>query len=149
MTAVLGTALTSNINQGSKHVTQKEIADRIEEITGVKPNLSKSVLKALAQVAQEEVAAGNDFTIPGVARIIWRFRKPMKKGERWSKGDLVQGFGGSEEIKETDSPPVTAKARLIASPTGVVGSLKPKTDPVLHKEFLKSKTGKAIVRRLG
>lgn len=106
-----------------------------------------NMLNALTDLAHEEIALGEDFTVPGIAKISYTYRKPQKKGERWSKGDEVTGFGGIISVKDADSPPVKAQIKLKASPTGAVARLKPGSRPEAQSEFLKSKTGKAVVRR--
>jgi len=123
-------------------LTKNDIAQEIEEMTGVKPNLVKNVMDAMAEIAADEVANGEDFAIPGIARIVWRYRKPQAKGARWKKGEEVQ-------TKDSDSPPVKAQARLVAVPTGDVNRAKPKRDPVSQAAFLKTRAGKAIAARRG
>lgn len=133
-------------------LSKGQLADEIcavlaeDGITVPRRNVT-DVLNGLTTVAEKHIAEGEDFTVPGIARISWRFRAAKKKGERWKKGDMVQGFGGSSEVKDSDSPPITAKARLVASPTGAVGRLKPKADDATQKDFLKSKAGKNIATR--
>jgi nucleoid DNA-binding protein len=128
-------------------LTKSELIDELVARGAGERRHVNNMLKHLADVAQEQVAAGNDFTVPGIVRVVWNYRAPKKKGERWKKGDMVQGFGGSSEVKDSDSPPITAKARLVASPTGAVGRLKPKADDATQKDFLKSKAGKNIATR--
>jgi len=130
-------------------LTKNDIAQEIEEMTGVKPNLVKNVMDAMAEIAADEVANGEDFAIPGIERIVWRYRKPQAKGARWKKGEEVQGFGGIVQTKDSDSPPVKAQARLVAVPTGDVNRAKPKRDPVSQAAFLKTRAGKAIAARRG
>jgi nucleoid DNA-binding protein len=128
-------------------LTKGQIAQEIADDTGLGKNLVMNVLSSLAAVASDEVGAGNDFTVPGVARISWAYRVAKKKGERWKKGESVQGFGGVTEVKTEDSPPIAAKARLTARPTGGVSHHKPKSDPQAQKDFLKSSAGKAVASR--
>ena len=130
-------------------LTKNEIAREIEAITGVKPTLAKNVLDALAQLAEEEIAAGEDFTIPGVVKLSFRYTAPQKKGERWKKGEEVVGFGGIASVKDADSPPRKAKIVLKAAPVGAVAKAKPGTKPEAQSAFIKSKAGKAVIARKG
>jgi len=124
------------------------IAGEIHEITGLGVNSIKSVLDALATVASEEIADGEDFTVPGIARVSWRYTKPQKKGARWKKGNEVQGFGGVTTVNDTDSPEVKAAVKLKAAPTGLVAKSVPKPrDRAAQTRFLKSKAGLNIARR--
>lgn len=109
----------------------------------------KDALEGLAVVAQEQIEAGDDFTIPGVAKLFFTYRAPKKKGERWKKGDEVTGFGGITETKDSDSPPVKAAIKLKAQPTGLVNKLKPGSKPEAQAAFLKTPAGKAVVKRKG
>lgn len=130
-------------------LSKNDIARRIGAATGVKPQLVKNVLDALTEVAAQEIEAGQDFTVPGIARISYTYRKPQKKGARWKKGETVTGFGGIEAVKEEDSPPVKAAVKLKASPTGLIARLKPGSKPEDQSAFLKSKAGRTVVGRKG
>lgn len=130
-------------------MTKSQIAADLADMgLGGKQQIA-NILAGLAEIAEEEIALGNDFTIPGIAKVSWSYRKPQKKGERWKKGDLVTGFGGTQEVKDTDSPPVTARASLKAKPLGKVNAHKPKTDPAVQAAFLKTTTGKAVIKNKG
>lgn len=110
----------------------------------------KDALDGLAMVAEDQIAAGNDFIVPGVTKIVWTYRKPQKKGERWKKGDTVTGFGGIESVKDVDSPSVTALVKIKGQVAGNIKKLAPRTnDPVSQKDFLRGKAGKAIIARKG
>jgi hypothetical protein len=109
----------------------------------------RDTLDGLATLAAEEIEAGEDFTIPGVAKLTFTYAAPKKKGERWKKGDEVVGFGGIASIKDTDSPPVKPRIRLKATPTGAVAKLRPGTKPDAQAAFLKSAAGKAVIKRKG
>jgi len=126
-------------------LTKHELALEVQEMTGIKPNLVKSVMDAIAEVAADEIALGEDFTVPGICRITWRYRPPQVKGARWKKGEEVVGFGGIANIKETDSPPVKAQVTLKPNLTGEVGKLRPKATTMT--DFMKTKTAKAVVKR--
>lgn len=130
-------------------LSKNEIARAIEARTGVKPALVKNVLDALAAVAAEEVSGGEDFTVPGVARISYSYRKPAGKGERWHKGDEVSGPAGPS-IKDTDSPVVKAMVKVRAIPAPPIKRIVPKsTDAAAQRKFLGSRAGKAVVARKG
>lgn len=107
------------------------------------------MLNALTDIALDELEAGEDFVIPGIAKLHYNYRKPQKKGERWKKGETVTGFGGVESVKEEDSPVVKPMIKLKASPTGAVAKLRPGSKPEIQAAFIKSKTGKAVIKRKG
>lgn len=132
-------------------LTKNQIADEVENMTGVKPQLVKNVLDAIATIGREEVGLGNDFTIPGLVKISWRFRKPSKKGERWKKGDERENrFTGEVAAAEEDSPEVKAQVRLVAVPHAKLKSVAPKqNDRPAQTKFLGNRVGKAIASRLG
>lgn len=138
-------------------LTKNQIVQEITEYTsedrddmGIRPNLVKAVLDALAMIAEEELADGEDFTVPGIARISYRYQTPLKKGERHKKGDTVVGFGGQERVAEEDSPARKAKVKLVAAPAGALKKLVPKgNDSDGQRTFLSSKAGKAIRARKG
>lgn len=106
-----------------------------------------NMLNALTEVAVEQLSLGEDFTVPGVVKIQWHYRPPLKKGERWKKGDEVTGFGGVTSVKDADSPPVARRITLKASATAGVYRLRPKGSVESQKEFFTTRTAKAIVKR--
>jgi hypothetical protein len=122
------------------------IDELVERGAGDRRHVS-NMLNALAETAQDELAAGEDFIVPGVVKLFYTYRKPQKKGERWKKGDTVTGFGGIESVKDADSPPVKAAIKLKANPTGAVARNKPGSKPEAQSAFIKSKAGKAVIRR--
>lgn len=124
------------------------INELVERGVGDRRHVSH-MINALAEVGVEQLQAGEDFVLPGLVRLSYSYRKAQKKGERWRKGEEVTGFGGVTSVKDTDSPPVKAKIRLVAKPTGAAARVKPGSRPEAQSEFLKSSTGKAVVRRLG
>jgi nucleoid DNA-binding protein len=128
-------------------MSKNELAQQIEFKCGVKPRLAKTVLDALAEIAAEEIEKGNDFTVPGIAKLSFRYSPASKKGERWKKGEERTKFGGEVEIAEADSPATKAKIALKAAPTGKVAKLKPGTKPEAQAVFLKSKAGRAVAAR--
>jgi nucleoid DNA-binding protein len=120
----------------------------VEEGAGDRRHVNH-VLNSLAEVAASEIEKGEDFVIPGVAKLTFTYRKPQKKGQRWKKGDTVTGFGGIEAVKDEDSPAVKAAIKLKAVPTGKVARLKPGSKPEAQSDFLKSKAGRNVARRRG
>lgn len=119
----------------SKH----ELALEVEHATGIKPNLVKHVLDALAEIAAEDIAAGEDFVLPGIVRIKHTYVSPLKKGEKYKKGETYVGFGGVENVAEEDSKPRLEKC-----------DVKPYLMPALKrvKPAKGSKGYKAVVARL-
>ena len=130
-------------------LTKSELIDEIVESGAGDRRHVRNMLDALADIGLEEIGAGEDFVIPGLAKIFYTYRKPQKKGERWKKGQTVTGFGGIESVKDSDSPPVKPGIRLKAIPTGPASRLKPKTSAEEQAAFLKSAAGKAVVKRKG
>jgi nucleoid DNA-binding protein len=109
-----------------------------------------NMLKHLADIAQEEISKGEDFTVPGIAKITWRFTKPRPKGDRWKKGDTVTGFGGVESVKDADSPEIKASVKLRGEPMAILKRSAPKSsDKAAQRKFLSSRAGKAIAARKG
>lgn len=107
-----------------------------------------NVLDGLAEVAQEQLAAGEDFTVPGVAKLTFSYFPALKKGERFKAGDTVVGFGGVEATKENDSPARKASVKLRATAAAPIKRLIPSTrDAAGQAAFLKSKAGKNVVSR--
>lgn len=104
-----------------------------------------NILDGLAELAAEEIEAGNDFQVPGIVKIAWSYRAPQTKGARWKKGDEVTGFGGIANVKTEDSPPVKPAVKLRAALRGRVG--KSRVSATEMSAFLKSKAGKAVVAR--
>jgi len=112
-------------------------------------NVTKIVLDQLASLAQTELSEGETFTVPGVARVEYRYTAPKKKGERWKKGDEYEDRfdDNAKKMRETDSPPVAAKVVMRANPVIPVARLKPKRDPESQKAFFASTAGKNIIKR--
>lgn len=125
-------------------LSKTELTAEISEMTGVGRHLIKNILDAMAEVAEDEIKEGNDFTVPGVCRVYWLYTAPAKKGERYQKGDTYASFGG-EKVAETDSPARKANVRLKAAPTGAVGRAAPKKND--RSRFLQTRAGKAIAAR--
>lgn len=116
-------------------LSKSQIVERlVEKGVGQKQQI-KHVLDGLAEVAAEEIALGEDFQVPGVARIAFRYTKPRRKGEEYV------GFGG-EVMKADVARP--AKVRMVATP---VGSLKNSVKESLTDN--KSKLFKAVAKKKG
>lgn len=128
-------------------LSKSQIAAAISEETGIGKQLITNVLNDLAALAADEVEAGNDFVVPGIAKIAYTYRAPQAKGAKYKKGDTYVGFGGVETVAEADSKPVTERITLKAQPTGLLNKVKPGTKPEVQKAFMKTKTAKAIRAR--
>lgn len=109
----------------------------------------KNMLQELALLAEDQLSQGEDFTVPGICKLTFAYRKPKKKGERWTKGQEVQGFGGMTTVKDSDSPPVTPKVTLKAAPLGKAAKCKVGSKPDAQAAFLKTAAGKSIAKRKG
>jgi nucleoid DNA-binding protein len=130
-------------------LTKSQLVAEISEMGAGGRQQVNNVLAALAEIGLDEIEMGEDFIIPGLAKISWTYRTPKKKGERWKKGETITGFGGVERVADSDSPVVKAGVRLKAAPTGPVAKLKPKANAEAQAAFLRSKAGKAIAKRKG
>jgi nucleoid DNA-binding protein len=77
----------------AKKLTPLGIAQAVESKIGVKPTLVKNVLKAIAELAEEELGAGRDFTIPDVAtvRLAYQPRKGKRMVRNPSTGETFMG----------------------------------------------------------
>lgn len=108
----------------------------------------RNMLRHLADAASDAASTGEDFTVPGIVKIKFAYKAPQKKGERWTKGMEVAGFGGLVSIKDDDSPATKARVTLKPSLTGDVYRSKPGSKPEAQALYLKTKVGKAVVKRL-
>ena len=106
-------------------------------------NVTKIVLDQLASLAQTELSEGETFTVPGVARVEYRYTAPKKKGDEYED----RFDDNAKKMRETDSPPVAAKVVMRANPVNPVARLKPKRDPESQKAFFASTAGKNIIKR--
>lgn len=91
----------------------------------------RDILDAIAAIAADEIASGEDFQIPGVCKVYHRYTKPRKKGETYI------GFGGEETKAEKARP---AKLTLKANPLKAMKDVAPS---------LTTKGGKAVAARKG
>jgi nucleoid DNA-binding protein len=126
-------------------ITKTDLAAEISELTGIPPKSVKQVFNALAEIAQDEISAGEDFSVPGVARITWAYTKPLAKGERYKKGEEYVGFGGVELVAEEDSKARKASVKLKAAPAPALKRVAPKRASMTR--FMSSKLGKTIAAR--
>lgn len=91
-----------------KGITLTEIAQEIEGKIGVKPNLVKNVIKALIEVAEEEIAQGHAFSIPGFFKLKHGYRPALKKGR------LVRNPQTGEQEKAAEGRPASITVRATA-----------------------------------
>lgn len=98
-------------------LSRSQIATKIEERCGIKPNLSMRIMKELGEVIAEHVKSGEDITVPGVVRISYGYTPARKKGDKYI------GFGGEEKTVEKATP---EKIRLSVNYPGGKTKLLPK-----------------------
>jgi len=122
----------------------KEIADEVDLPT----RAVKDVFDLLAEIAHEEISGGEDFTVPGVCKIKYKYTAGQKKGERYKKGEEYTGFGGVVQTAEQDSPARKERILLVPSLSTELNRIKPKRTAESQSAFLRSKTGKAVKKRL-
>ena len=127
------------------HLTKSQIADELVEMGAGDKKHVTNMLDKLAQLAEEEIAEGNDFVIPNITKISYRYKPAQKKGERYKAGDTVKGPQG-ERVADADSPARKASVKLVAAPYGRVAKLKP-GNAEGQAAFLKTKPGKAVAGR--
>jgi hypothetical protein len=126
-------------------LSKSQIVDRLVEMElGQKRHLS-NVLAGLAEIAADEVALGEDFTVPGIASLRFAYTSPRAKGAAYKKGETYVGFGGVEQVAEADSKPRKASVKLRATPAAPIKRLAPSKDG--QAAFLKTRAGKNIVSR--
>lgn len=130
-------------------LTKHQIAQILADQDYGHKNQILNILNGLCDLAQDEIEAGEDFTVPGICKIAYTYRPVAAKGERWKAGDEVVGFGGISSVKDTDSPATKAKIGLKASVVSPVSKLKPGTKAPVQSAFLRSKVGKAVAARKG
>lgn len=104
-----------------------------------------NVLNGLAELAAEEIAQGEDFSVPGIVTVKWSFTAPLAKGEKYRKGDTYVGFGGVEQTAEADSK--ARKAKVLAKPSLAAPIKRVVPTRSGAEEFAKTKVGKTVARR--
>lgn len=70
-------------------MTQAEIVAHLAEKGGVKRPQAKSMLDALAALVASEVQAGNEFTLPGIGKVVTAQRE-ARTGRNPKTGDAMQ-----------------------------------------------------------
>lgn len=129
------------------HLTKSQIAAELVALGAGDKKHVTNMLDKLAQLAAEEIEDGNDFVIPNVVKISYRYKASQKKGDRYKAGDTVKGPQG-ERVADADSPARKASVKLVAAPYGAVAKLKP-GNAEGQAAFLKTKAGKNVVSRKG
>lgn len=130
-------------------LSKSEIAGLLaEEGFGSKAAIN-DLLTVLAEIAQEEIEAGEGFKIPNLVTIDWTYTAPRKKGEMYKKGETYIGFGGVETVAEADSKERKAAVKLVAKPAAAIKRSVPKplSDRKAQSRFLASAAGKNVVKR--
>ncbi len=94
-----------------KSLSLTEIAHEIEAKTGIKPNLAKNVIKAMVEVAADEVAQGKPFTISGFIKLYHGYRPALKKGREVRDPST----GETKKAEEGKPAQITVKARVLAT----------------------------------
>jgi hypothetical protein len=92
-------------------LSKNQIAAELEERGLGRRRQIANILDGLASLAAEEIASGQDFTVPGIVKVGWAYTSPLAKGEKHRKGETYVGFGGQEITAEADSKPRKASSR--------------------------------------
>jgi nucleoid DNA-binding protein len=119
-------------------LTKNELAQAISDLGAGGRTQVKNMLDALAEVVQEEVFNGENVAIPGVVNIRFRYVSPRKKGELYKKGDTYVGFGGVEQVAETDSKARKQSVVFAAKPVTALNKIG-KDEAVMKKAIKKAK----------
>lgn len=129
-------------------LSKNQIAAELEERGLGRRTQMNNVLTAIAEIAHDEIDAGEDFVLPDVVKVGWGYITPRKKGDMYRKGETYVGFGGVEQVAEADSKPRKAKVKLEAKPAAPLKRMAPsRTNEAAQSAFLKTKVGKYIARR--
>ena len=108
----------------ASRLTINTLAQEIEARIGVKPVLSKNIIKCIADIAEEEVVAGYDFKFPGLATV--RLAYQPKKGKRMVRnpqtGESRMGDPVPAKIAVRTRPDPRMK-RAAPSPTSKAGTV--------------------------
>lgn len=128
-------------------LSKNELARELENRGVGRATQIKNILDAMADVAAEQVGAGEGFTVPGIVRIDWRYTKPLARGEKYVKGETYVGFGGAEVTAEADSKPRKASVKLAATVAAPIKRTAPNKDGM--SRFMQSRVGRAIAARKG
>lgn len=111
---------------------KNDLASEVEAKIGVKKNLVKNVMDAIAEIAEEQLKLGHDFSVPGVARISYGYVAPFKKGDVF-----VDPFSKEEKTRDK-SRKAAIKIRALPAP-----ALK----RMVAGMSMQSKAAKAVVDR--
>lgn len=128
-------------------LSKSQIAAELEARDLGRKGQITNILNGLADLAAEEIARGEGFTVPGVVKLDYRYTSPLAKGEKYRKGETYVGFGGVEQTAEADSKARKASVKLVSAPAAPIKRLAPSKDGMAA--FMKSKVGKAVVARKG
>jgi len=125
-------------------LSKSQIADELAaQGLGGKRQIT-NILNELAELAADEIAEGEDFVVPGIAKVSWAYTAAQKKGEKYKKGDTYIGFGGIENTAEADSKARPERIRLRATAAAPLKRLGPSKS---NAAFGKSKTARAVRAR--
>ena len=104
-----------------------QIAQELENRGIGKKRQMMNVLSELAEIAADEIEAGEDFTVPGICKVSYGYTAPRKKGEEYV------GFGG-EMVKADKARP--EKIRIRASAAGALKKLLPNKGSKAYKNVV-------------
>lgn len=90
-------------------LTSRELAERITEECGVDVQIVKKVLRALGDVTAQEVSAGYPVTVPGVAKVTFKYApaKPRREVTNPRTG----------ETRMAPPKPASLRAKALPAPT--------------------------------
>ena len=125
-------------------LSKSQIADELAaQGLGGKRQIT-NILTELAELAADEIAEGEDFVVPGIAKVSWAYTAAQKKGEKYKKGETYIGFGGVENTAEADSKARPERINLRSTPAAPLKRFGPsKSNP----QFGKSKAAKNVRAR--
>lgn len=109
----------------ASRLTITALCREVEERTGVKPNLAKHVIKALAEIAADEIGSGHEIKIPGFASVRPAY-KP-KQGKRMVRNPQT----GEQRMGD----PIPAKITVRARPDAALRRAVPTTASKPGKEL--------------
>ena len=120
-------------------LSKTDIVREVETRTGLKPNLTKRVMDTLAEICMDQIRAGEDFKMPGVATVKFDYKKAFKKGERYGVGEEVTGPQGTR-IAEEPSKATKERFRLKSTPEPVLKRNLPNKGTKGYKTVVARKT---------
>lgn len=113
-------------------MNQADIVREVEKRTGIKPKLSRTVLKTVGEIIKERVPKGETITLPGIVSIKFGYTPARQKG------DVYAGFGGEEKTVEKNTP---EKLRVTVNYPGGKPQLLPRKGTVGYKNVVATKQG--------